>query len=317
MISIESRKVIVWAFVAALILWVSSACDQVPPNAPTPTIVESPVATRTPRPTATQKLSTKVPTNTPIPISSLEVELGELQGMTIEFWHAWDGAAGSEIEALVKQFNQVNEWGLTVDTSYLDGYDEIFDQVNAAQEDGEVPDLVIAYLHQAQVWEENGEVADLTNFVEDATWGWRPGGQVDFYPVFWEQDLVGDKRFGVPAQRSGQLLFYNTSWARSLGFDSTPRVPEEFAEQACAAAAANLEDAEPDNDGTGGWVISTDYPAVLGWLYAFDAQIVRGSPDSESGGYRFDTPEVEAAFTFLRGLYDDGLRMAFRVIVAL
>ncbi len=298
-----------WLSFTIIAFLVLSACDRVPSPAPRTEPVETPQTTATPRTATAAPAFTEAPPDTPTPDALLEVNGADLQGLTIQFWHAWDGAAGEELEALVYEYNRRNEWGLVVEPTYQDGYDEIFEQVNAGLEKNAAPDVVVAYLHQALAWDAQYGVADLDVYARDSTWG-LPGGQEDYYPVFWEQDLVGDRRLGVPAQRSGQLLFYNATWARALGFDAAPRTPEEFAEQACAAAFANRQDADPGNDGTGGWVISTDYPAVLGWLYAFDAQIVQGRPGGAQSAarlaYRFDTPEVEQAFNFLRGMHDDG-----------
>jgi len=137
-------------------------------------------------------------------------------------------------------------------------------------------------------------------------WGLNQRAQNDFYTVFWEQGISGQKRLGIPAQRSGELLYYNLSWAKALGFESPPQTTEQFVEQACAAAKANMKDDDPENDGTGGWIISTDYPVILGWIYANGAEILKKGSDQGGAVYQFDTPEVEAAFTFLRELYDDG-----------
>jgi len=98
------------------------------------------------------------------------------------------------------------------------------------------------------------------------------------------------------------VLFYNTTWAKELGFRSPPTTFEQFQEQACAAAQANLDDDVAENDQSGGWIVSTDYPGVLGWLYASGSEVIR--PDGS--GYRFDTPQVKEALTFLRELYEQG-----------
>ena len=63
---------------------------------------------------------------------------------------------------------------------------------------------------------------------------------------------------------------------------------------------AKQSDDDPDNDLTGGWIISTDYPAVLGWLYAFGSPVVKPGGD----GYQLGTSHIEDAFTFLRQLYE-------------
>jgi ABC-type glycerol-3-phosphate transport system substrate-binding protein len=107
---------------------------------------------------------------------------------------------------------------------------------------------------------------------------------------------------GIPAQGSGKVLYYNTTWARELGFDTPPETPQAFRQQACAAAGAALRDNDLQNDHKGGWIVSIDYTAVLGWIYATGGDVVA------PGGarYTFDTPEAAQAFTFLRDLLDRG-----------
>ncbi|MEJ2601183.1 MAG: extracellular solute-binding protein, partial [Anaerolineales bacterium] len=121
------------------------------------------------------------------------------------------------------------------------------------------------------------------------------------YPVFMESGQAGVERLGFPALRTAQVLYYNQGWARQLGFDRPPATPDEFHNQACAAQQANLRDSQSDNDHTGGWFVSTEYPALLGWMAAYGAQVYPAGD-----GYQFDTPQVAQAFRFLRGLYDDG-----------
>jgi multiple sugar transport system substrate-binding protein/sn-glycerol 3-phosphate transport system substrate-binding protein len=145
-------------------------------------------------------------------------------------------------------------------------------------------------------------IVDLNEYVNDPTWGLTAEEQADFYPVFWEQDVLGGKRLGIPAERSAQVLYYNQTWAEELGFDEPPTTPEEFNRQACAASEANRQDDLPDNDLTGGWMVTTEYAAMTGWMYAFGGEI---TPPGGSG-YRFDTPEIEETFQFLRSLFDQG-----------
>jgi multiple sugar transport system substrate-binding protein len=115
--------------------------------------------------------------------------------------------------------------------------------------------------------------------------------------ALWERELVDGKLLGLPAATSASLLFYNQTWAQELGFDAPPKTPAEFKAQACAAAKA-----DPNDNGAGGWLISTEYPAALGWMEAFGADVVAAG----GRGYRFATPEVEQALRFLRDLLDSG-----------
>ena len=206
------------------------------------------------------------------------------------------------MQDLVKNFNRTNEWGIKVDASYQGGLDDLYAAVAAGLESGEPPDLVVGYPYQAHAWDAWEQVVDLTQYVDDPVWGFSPQEQADFYPVFWEQDLSEDRRLGLPAQRSGQVLYYNTTWAKELGFTAPPVTPEQFRQQACAAARVNQQDDDPDNNATGGYIFTTNYSAALGWIQAFGGEVLNAGRD----GYRFDTPAVKNAFTFLRRLYDEG-----------
>ena len=251
-------------------------------------------------PTSTPKISA---TQAPAPTSTLGVEAGQLQGVRITFWHPWMDASRQVIEAQVDEFNRSNPWGIQVKATPQGNYDQISDQITLASRAGTLPDVVVAYLYQALAWDSSeAPLADLSNYIDDPVWGMDGQALVDFYPIFWEHDQVGDRRFGVPAQGSAQLLYYNTTWAKELGFTSPPASPEEFKAQACAAAQTFKRDNDPRNDQMGGWIVSTDYPSVLGWMYAFGAEIQA----AEGDGYQFNMPQVEATFNFLRGLLDSG-----------
>jgi multiple sugar transport system substrate-binding protein len=206
-------------------------------------------------------------------------------------------------DELVDEFNASNPWGIQVDATYAGDYDALSQKILQANPEDELPELAIAYNHQALNWDAQKKLlVDWADYVNDPLWGLSATEQSDFYPVFWDQAVVDGKRIGVPALGSGQTLFYNTTWAKQLGFSRPPTTVLEFKEQACEAARANLNDNITENDKTGGWIISTDPSSVLGWLYAFGAPVSR--PDGK--GYRLNTPEVKDAFGFLRQLYEDG-----------
>jgi len=257
-------------------------------------------ANKSAQPTPTRKPGT---TQTPAPTSTIRVETGHLQGVHIAFWHPWMGASRQVIEKQVDEFNRSNPWGIWVDDAAQGSYDQISEHIAVASEEGEFPDVTVAYLYSALAWDDPDDLlVDLTAYVGDPVWGLDDQALADFYPIFWEQGQVRDQRFGVPAQGSAQVLYYNATWAKELGFDAPPKSPEQFQEQACAAAQTFKRDRDPRNDSMGGWIISTHYSAVLGWMYAFGADILAAGGDS----YRFNTPQVEKTFDFLRGLLDSG-----------
>lgn len=274
------------------------ACQQA---TPTPTQVpEEPTEAPTEAPAAPTKAPE--PTQVEEPAGPMGVKAGDLEGVTVEFWHVWSRRVGEALEGLIQEFNETNEWGIVVQPINQGGYGEIFNKMNAAINTGELPDLVVGYQNQMLAWDMAGEVIeDFNLYVNDPTFGLSEDEQKDFYEVFWQQDVVNGKRYGIPVQRSAQYMFYNTTWAKELGFEEPPATPEEFYEQACAAYQANLNDDNPDNDGTGGWVVNSGASAVAGWIWAFGGDIV-----DEEGKYTFNTPEAVEALTFLKKLYDDG-----------
>ncbi len=293
-------KVFIYAILISLVL---SACGTT--NNP----IEQPSkSTRTPITTkkATSSSSSK-PTRTPIatpePVSKLGITSEDLDGIEIEIWHSWSDTAGEEFDRLIKDFNKTNEWNIKAESSYQGDYDRTYENLRLSLEDGTRPDVVIGYNYQALGLEESEEVfVDIGAYINDPVWGLNKDERSDFIPVFWDQNILEDNHIGIPTQGSGQLIYYNETWAEDLGFTSPPSTPAEFKQQACAAARHNNQDDDPTNDHTGGWVISTDYSGMLGWLYAFGGEIT----DPEGDGYQFNTQEVKDALTFLRDMYDDG-----------
>ena len=155
---------------------------------------------------------TPVPSPTPLPESLLDVDPADLQGVEIQYWHVWSGGAGDLTEALVAEFNETNEWDLHVEASQIGNFNAMSTQVLNAAQEGDTPDLVVAFDHQALTWDAEGEiVVDLSDYVDDPVWGWSEAEQADFYPIFWQPGVAEDGRISVPAQRSGQFLYYNTS----------------------------------------------------------------------------------------------------------
>lgn len=275
-----------------------------------------PAYTETPvKKTVTSTAAIKIPTDTkqitetPLPelVQKIDVDPQRLQDETVTFWHTWNGEVGDVVEQIASQFNESNEWGIKVEAVYQGNPDIIDTKIIQAVESGELPDLVLGYLHQAQEWENAEMWVDLGDYINDPMWGFSVQDQDDFYRVFWEHDVEGGRRIGMPVQRFGQVLLYNVSWAHELGFDTGVDSPESFKEQACAAYYANLLDDNEENDGTGGWIVSEDYTTTLGWIYSFGGEIVApGGTEASDRVYKFNTPENRDAFRFLMELFNEG-----------
>jgi ABC-type glycerol-3-phosphate transport system substrate-binding protein len=245
---------------------------------------------------------TRTPASTPRAASSPRPATTgfDLRGVGIDVWHPWYEAEASLLESQVAEFNQANDWGITVRARGHTSFTELYDGVSEALAGQEAPQLVIALPEHALAWDADGYVVDLAQYLANPSYGLSNDDLGDFPEVFLSQDRVGGRQVAMPAQRSAQLLAYNQSWAQDLGFDSAPTTPEEFREQACAAHAALLRDDDPGNDSRGGWLVNTDGMTFLSWLSAFGGGVLDGE------GYRFLSPRNLEATVFIKQLYDDG-----------
>ena len=299
-----------------------SACDRKEAIKPgTDTVTQGTVLAQTasPAPGSTQANRNNTPTSLPaIPPtpnertpSTLGVTAAELRGLQVNLWHPWTGATGDALQAILDEFNRTNKWGITVQASAYEGFgrlDEAVESAMTAKGADSLPDVLVDYGYQARHWDGSGVMIDLMPYVNDPVWGLTSDEQADFYPGFWAEDLVSaggmrqTKRLGIPFYRSAYVLFYNQSWAKELGYPDPPTTPEDFRVRACAAAESVSRQGDKSNLGKGGWLITSQPGALIGWIYAFGGEIT--NPDST--GYRFNTAETRQAFETLKGLQESG-----------
>lgn len=246
------------------------------------------------------------PTATPIPqtqaavASPLGVYPDALKGVTVQVWDPWFGVEASLFDSEIAEFNQSNEWGIKIEATTQTNYTELYQNVTAALAATDLPQMVVALPEHALAWDANGYVVDLATYINDPEYGLTDSDVKDIPSVFWSQDTIGNRRLGVPAERSARFLLYNQTWATELGFESAPHSAEDFRLQACKAHASMLSDQDKTNDGQGGWLVNTDAMTAFSWLAAFGGGVL------ERNDYRFLTPNNIAALTFLKQLYDSG-----------
>jgi ABC-type glycerol-3-phosphate transport system substrate-binding protein len=265
-----------------------------------------PVSSHLPTSTSRPALKT-TPAATQLAVPTLAVDSASLWGTHIRFWYVSPGGLPNstqvnQINALVNEFNRSNTWGVTVEATSYESYEQLIQQVDSPQ-GGDLPNLLVGYSYQLRLLDETThELVDMTPYVQDPLWGMSLQEQDDFNPLFWQQDVVLEKRLGFPFFRSAQVLYYNLSQARALGFLTPPAAPSEFSAQACAAAQSNNKSTDLATRGTGGWVVNSDTPTMEGWLYAFGSDIT----GLDEQGYAISSTQTTQALTFLKELYDKG-----------
>jgi multiple sugar transport system substrate-binding protein len=282
------KKLITILFASLLVLsLVLSACA--PPPAPT----EEPVVEEVEEPVVEEEAVVE------------EEPMLDLSGATVDFWHVY--GEGDDlallIEPLVEEFNASNEYGITVTSVDQGDYSPLEDAMNAGIQSGDLPQLVQAYTSALYNWDTVDLVVDLNPFIADETFGLTEEEIADIYPGIYSFGITGDgRRLSWPITQSTNVLVYNFTWAKELGFDAAPTTPEELKTQLCAAAEANATDNDPDNDGTGGMVWFPSASNFLTFLHAFGGAEL----NADGTAYDFNTPAAKAAAMYINDLRDAG-----------
>ena len=256
-------------------------------------------------PTAAPEEPTDVPAPTEVPTEAAPVTAleGDPNGQTIAFWHAFSSGANLEgMTAVIDKFNAENEFGITVENVPQGSQGDLETAINGAITTGELPSLTMGFPNGLSRWYGLGVISALNPYIEDPVYGVNPEVWASIFPGPLSSGTQADgTQVGIPVNQSAQVLFYNFTWAEELGFDGPPATSAEFKEQACAAAAANAADDNPDNDDAG-YVIFNGASNVLPWIWAFGGT---GLNDDGSNYKLNDEASLQAA-VFLKDLVDSG-----------
>lgn len=268
-----------------LLIIIMSSCAPVNSSSKTPEVTNVPtIAVR----------STATETSLPPAVDGFGVAPAALKGLQIHFIYPWSGAPQQELERMVDQFNQTNEWGIHVIQIAPGSAAMEISKTWEGIANQQAPNVIATPLSFLLAIDEKDQlVVDLTPYVESAAYGLDEAVLSDFNEKFWLEDEVANKRYGIPAQRSALLMAYNNAWAAELGFESPPNSVEDFKVQACAANAYYKKDEDTLNDGLGGWLIDTGSDTFYSWLFSL------GAEPFVNGQYRFSNEASDAALRYL------------------
>ena len=226
------------------------------------------------------------------------------RNVTFEFWHNHSSSREAGLMEMIAEFNSTNECGITVEATNQGSYNDIRDKMNAGIATGEVPGLVVGYQNDQAFYQLSNALVDLRPYMDDPKWGFSAAEKADFFQSFLDaakHPAYDNQQLGFPPNRSMEVIYYNETWLKELGFDGNPpTTPADFREMACTAAEAN-------GDGTGGYILRSDASAVAAWTFAFGGDVL--TPDGQS--YQYNAPETVEAMTFIKGLVDDGCAYFF------
>ena len=166
------------------------------------------------------------------------VSASQIRGARISFWYPASGELEDEYSAQIAEFNRTNIWGITVEGRAFLSTTQLEDQVNS--QTGEPAQPGFGPLEMLLTWQAQSQIVfPLDELIHDPEWGLSSQEIADIFGYFWNEESDG-QRWGIPAERNAQVLFYNVSWAQALGFQHPPATEDEFKTQACAAMKANV-----------------------------------------------------------------------------
>ncbi len=261
------------------------------------------IKTPTSKEEVTQIPDSPTPTASPTPTrpNHLEIDPEKLKGIELRLLHPWQDEKATSFQALVTDFNENNLWGITIVLDAKRGSEDLFDAIQTDIHGDSIPEILVIHPYQAEQLNGNHYWVDLTDYIFDSDWGLQKSDLDNLLPYVINSHKVGEKILGLPALSSGEVLFYNVTWAKELGFNTPPLTIEELRDQSCAAYQSLLVDSIKENDGTGGLLLNSNSASPLAWNHAFGGQQLLGS-----GELIFSQTEGNEAFIFVKSLFDEG-----------
>ena len=144
-------------------------------------------------------------------------DASEVDGTTISFWHSMGGVNGEALDTLVKQFNEENEYGITVDAQYQGEYDDSLNKQKSAQIGNMGADLVQVYEIGTRFMIDSGWIVPMQDMID--------GDGYDLSQI--EPNLaayytIDNELYSMPFNSSTPILYYNKDMFEKAGITEVP-----------------------------------------------------------------------------------------------
>lgn len=234
--------------------------------------------------------------------ASSSVELGS-EPVTITFWHCASDDAGLLMDKYIKDFNENNQYKITVNAIYQGQYSDattLMKTIISAENYKELPDMMqldatgkVDYYNSGKAFTIDDAVKEYSDdvkgdYVEAALGNWQFKGT----------------QLGLPFASSTTITFYNADLLTLAGWDHCPDTFQDVIALKKDMEKAGLSAA------TYGTVPST--PTLANWLGQLGSYVVNNSNGSESTATKLDCIDNGALKTFLtewKAMYDNGAVM--------
>ena len=144
-------------------------------------------------------------------------DASDVDGTTISFWHSMGGVNGEALDTLVKQFNEENGYGITVDAQYQGEYDDSLNKLKSAQIGNMGADLVQVYEIGTRFMIDSGWIVPMQEMID--------GDGYDLSQI--EPNLaayytIDNELYSMPFNSSTPILYYNKDMFEKAGITEVP-----------------------------------------------------------------------------------------------
>lgn len=219
----------------------------------------------------------------------------------IIFWHPFSGAQNTAMSRLIEEFNASNEYGISVRGVLRGSADSLRDQMQAAINANDLPELVTGFQNDAMSYALQEAVVDLNPYYDDPAWGFSDDEKADLNQailnanVFDEPPFAG-ARLAWSNHASANVLAVNLTMLEALGFDTPPETFDDFKALACASREYSNAKGQP---GRG-------YPIRLE-ASNFESMVAsRGGQIFHAAAYDFTSQAALDTLQFYQDLYVEG-----------
>jgi ABC-type glycerol-3-phosphate transport system substrate-binding protein len=292
----SKRSVLNLLVILSLVATLLIACGPTPEPTAAPEATEAPEATKAPEPTE----EVEEPTAEPEPEMDAVSQIEFTEPVELEFWHTKTGSQEELLNEIVADFNDGNEYGITVVPTSIEGsYDQIFKDTVAGLAVGEVPDLVVAYPSMVAEYMEAEAPLALDPYVASEKYGLTEEAFNDYFPVYIEDNAYpayDNQMLSWPFHKSMVVLFANETLLAEAGVEKMPETWQEFYD-ACKMVVENTA-------ATNCWSIHVEASDLDGFMASVG---VYPQVDSAALTSRMNEPAFVEWFELVQQMVDEGL----------
>lgn len=210
--------------------------------------------------------------------------------VTIEFWHAMSGHLEEVLQQLADEFHSQNP-NITVKLVAQGSYDDLSQKLMAAAKAKTSPAMAQAYSNWQTEYVNDDLIEDLTPYLQDDKVGLSDEEQGDIVKAFMDDNIWDGKVYGLPFNKSTEVLYYNQDYLDEFGL----KVPQTWDElkEAAGKLTTTID---------GKKVVGIGFEnSVSGDLATFVKQ-AGGEYVTDDGKVAFNSPEGKEALGFLYDL---------------